>query len=241
MRDRELEFDRKKHILYSRHAKMVLRDWIKKEYGSEAEKVWDGVQRQYVKFLKDAPDFGGKKSPHAAQIYDSILLFAYCTSEPRKHSLEELQPVSFEIFMAPFRILGKLFNANHKWTMNLLGFIFKAANGRANKHAEKYPDDFAAIIRPYDRKNGIVRYSFTKCPVAEFAKQQGITEWIPLMCNCDYIALAHINAGLIRTGTCTECGECDYLVVGDDNPIMNQYEQIKGEKGLIVSREVCTE
>ncbi|MCM1092262.1 MAG: hypothetical protein NC413_15645 [Muribaculum sp.] len=176
MKDRELEFDRKKHILYSRHAKRVLRGWIKREYGLEAEKVWDGVQRQYVKFLEDASDFGGKKSPHAAQIYDSILLFAYCASEPKRHSLEELQPVSFEIFMASFRILGKLFNANHKWTMNLLGLIFNAANRKANKHAEKYPDDFTAVIQAYDRENGIVRYSFTKCPVAEFAKKHGITE-----------------------------------------------------------------
>lgn len=236
MKDREVRFDRKKHILYSRHAKKVLRGWIRKEYGHEAEKVWDGVQRQYMRFLEDAPDYGGKKSPHATQIYDSILLFAYCTAEPKKHSLEELQPVSFEIFMASFRTLGRIFNANHKWTMNLLGSIFKAANEKANKHAEKYPDDFVASLQPYDRQNGIARYSFTQCPVAEFAKKHGAAEWMPLMCNCDYMALTHIKAGLIRAGTCTGCGECDYLVAGDENPVMDRYEQIKDEKGLIVSR-----
>ncbi|MCM1190669.1 MAG: L-2-amino-thiazoline-4-carboxylic acid hydrolase [bacterium] len=224
-------------VLYSRHAKRVLCDWIKKEYGSESGKVWDEVQRQYIAFLKDAPDFGGKKSPHSVQIYDSILLFAYCTAEPKKHSPEELQPVSFEIFMASFRTLGKIFNANRKRTMNLLGLIFKAAIEKTNRHAVKYADDFAAVLQPYDRKSGIVRYSFTQCPVAEFAKKHGLTEWMPLMCNCDYMALSHIRAGLIRTGTCTESGECDYLVCGDENPVMNQYEQIKEETGLIVSRK----
>ncbi|MCM1192332.1 MAG: L-2-amino-thiazoline-4-carboxylic acid hydrolase [Acetatifactor muris] len=144
--------------------------------------------------------------------------------------------MSLEMFMASFRTLGKIFNANHRWTMNLLGFIFKAAAGKTNKHVGEYPDDFAAAIQPYDRKNGIVRYSLTKCPIAEFAKKHGVTEWMPLMCNCGYMALAHINAGLIRTGTCTKCDECDYLVSGDENPVMNRYEHIKDEKGFIASR-----
>lgn len=236
MKDSELRFDRKKHILYSRHAKKILLAFIKKEYGSETQTVWDNVQRQYVKFLEDTPDFGGKKSPHSVQIYDSILLFAYCAAEPKKHSLEELHPVAFEMFMASFRTLGKIFNANHKWTMDILGFIFKAANSKANKHAAKYPDDFTAVILPYDRRNGIAQYSFTRCPIADFANRHGLTEWMPLMCNCDHTALAYINAGLIRTGTCTENGECDYTVSGDKNPLNDKYELVKDEKGLLVSR-----
>ncbi|MCM1578375.1 MAG: hypothetical protein NC078_06220 [Ruminococcus sp.] len=179
MRESELPIDRHKHCLYSAHGKKTLFEFIKKEYGGEAEQVWENTQKKFADFLKDAPDYGGKKSPHAVQIYDGILLLSFCVSSPKKHTVEELQPVAFEIFMSSFRTLGKVFDANSKQVMAIADMAFKSANEKANRHAENYPADFAAVIKPYDSENGIVRYSFTRCPLADFAKRNGLLNYLP--------------------------------------------------------------
>jgi hypothetical protein len=57
--------------------------------------------------VKNAPDYGGRKSPHFTQIYDAMFLLAFCSTAPKEHAIEELEPVSFEIFMSSFNALGK--------------------------------------------------------------------------------------------------------------------------------------
>ena len=190
----------KQKDLFSDHAAAVLSDWIEKEFGTQAHKIRKETVRKYREFVRSAPDYGGRKSPHVNQIYDSFLLLAFCSISPKNYTLEELEPLSFEMFISPFRILGKLFSANHKWTMHLLAVIFQKSTDKCNAHAEQYPDDFKAEIQPYDKENGVVRYCFTKCPIADFVRKNSLGKWMPLMCNCDHTALQMIHAGLIREG-----------------------------------------
>ena len=89
----------------------------------------------------------------------------------------------------------------------------------------------------YDRENGVIRYSFTQCPNAEFAKRHHMEHVLPLMCNCDRLAMEQIHAYLIREGTCVSSDCCDYYIVGDNNPMANKYERIKTEHGLLISRK----
>lgn len=44
-----------------------------------------------------------------------------------------------------------------------------------------------------------------------------------------------LHACLIRKGTCVESPCCDYCIVGDRNPIAQEYELVKKENGLLVS------
>ena len=89
----------------------------------------------------------------------------------------------------------------------------------------------------YDRANGVVRYSFTQCPNAEFAKRRHLEDVLPLMCNCDHLAMQKLHAALIREGTCGSSECCDYCIVGDRNPLAANYENVKNEQGLIISRK----
>ena len=86
-----------------------------------------------------------------------------------------------------------------------------------------------------DRENGVIRYSFTQCPNAEFAKRHHMEDVLPVMCNCDHLAMQKLHACLIREGTCLESPCCDYCIVGDRNPIAQKYELVKKENGLLVS------
>ena len=56
------------------------------------------------------------------------------------------------------------------------------------------------------------------------------------MCNCDYYGISKIHGQLIREST-LGCGDlCDYLVVGDQNPIAAMYETVTDEGGFLRSR-----
>ena len=68
MKDKELQFDRTCHVLYSKPCKKEIRAKIALHYPeAEREAVWEKVQRQYVEFLSDwRTDLGGKQNFHNA-------------------------------------------------------------------------------------------------------------------------------------------------------------------------------
>ena len=66
MKDNELPFDHKSHVLYSKPCKKEIRAKIALHYPeAERETVWEKVQRQYAVYLSDwRTDLGGKKNFH---------------------------------------------------------------------------------------------------------------------------------------------------------------------------------
>ena len=83
MKDNELLFDRKCHVLYSRPCKKEMRAKIALHYpAAERETIWEQVQRQYADFLSDwRTDLGGKKNFHngVGGTYDCIAIMSYYT------------------------------------------------------------------------------------------------------------------------------------------------------------------
>ena len=140
--------------------------------------------------------------------------------------------------MEAFRALGKVVNANYGWTMDLLGIVFQKSSDKTIVHGKTYTADVRAESEPYDKENHIVRYCFTRCPIADFVKANKLDKWMPLMCNCDHKALNMIHAGLIREGTCHTGNVCDYCVLGDQNPLYKEYALERNEDGLLVSRKL---
>ena len=64
MKDKNLLFDRKSHVLYSKPCKKEIRAKIALHYPeAEREAIWEQVQWQYVDFLSDwRTDLGGKRN-----------------------------------------------------------------------------------------------------------------------------------------------------------------------------------
>ena len=58
---------------------------------------------------------------------------------------------------------------------------------------------------------------------------------LPVLCNCDHLAMQAIHAALIREGTCVTADRCDYCIVGDESPIAEVYELVKAENSLLLS------
>ncbi len=234
MRENDLPFDRTKHVVYTKNAKNCVRKLLRRSYDEKtAADLWEKVQLQYCEFLKEEPALGGLKV--TTSIYDPILFFAWYKVIPEKPELESVQNDLFECFFGRINTLGKVIDLNRPLENRLAASIFKKANDIRVKEIKSFPESFRMGYFSYDRENRIVRYSFTQCPNAEFAKRHHMENVLPMMCNCDHLAMQKIHACLIRERTCVTSNCCDYCIVGDRHPLAGEYDLVKAENGLLLS------
>jgi len=234
MKEKDLPFDRSRHAIYTKNAKKCVQTLLRRYCDApKAEALWERVQLQYCAFLEDEPALGGVKM--TASIYDPILIFAWYAVIPDKPPLKDVQQEVYNCFMGGFDALGKLFNLNRKLDNRIANLAFKKATDQRVKEIGPFPASFRMERYAYDRQNGVVRYAFTQCPNAEFARRHHMEDVLPVMCNCDHLAMQKLHAKLIREGTCCTCDRCDYCIVGDRNPIAGQYELVTRDDGLWVS------
>ena len=234
MKDKDLPIDRSKHVIYTENAKKCVQKLLRRYYDDgTAAALWEKVQLKYAEFLEDEPALGGAKI--TVSIYDPILIFAWYAVVPDKPPIEEIQQDVYECFMGSFDALGKVFNLNRRLDNRLAGRIFKKTSDMREKESQTLPASFRMGSFSYDKENGAVRYSFTQCPNAEFARRHHMEHILPVMCNCDHLAMQKLHATLIREGTCCTAACCDYCIVGDQNPIAAEYQLVKDDNGLLLS------
>lgn len=233
MDEKNLDFDRKKHVCYSQKVKEVIQEHLRMRYPSEeADRLWEKIQLQYAAFLKDLPYLGGKKCTHngTGGTYDCIAIFAFYEVQEKKPSLEELYEMNNQTFLPAFEALGKLVNANNGFLLRLMHAAFVSVAKRDNERINEIPNGYIMRVEPYDKEEGI-HYRFDRCPLAEFAKAHGYLELMPAFCNGDYLAMELMHAGLIRRYTCANSDVCDYWIVGDKSPHLKEHPKKTDEKG----------
>ena len=236
MREKDLPIDLTKHAVYTKSVKKCVQKLLSRYYDEEtASQLWEKIQLQYCEYLKAEPALGGVKI--TTSIYDPILVFAWYAVIPDKPPLEDVQQDIYDCFMGGFNTLGKIFNLNRKLDNQLASKIFQSANDIRVKEIERFPESFRMGSCAYDPENGVIRYSFTQCPNAQFAKRHHMEDVLPVMCNCDHLAMQKLHATLIREGTCVTSDCCDYCIVGDQNPLAAQYQLVRKENGLLVSEK----
>ena len=206
MKDHELQFDRTCHVLYSKPCKAQIQAKIALHYPeAEREAVWERVQRQYVDFLKDwRTDLGGKKNFHngAGGTYDCIASMSYYAVCRDVTSFREIEEIEENLILPNFRKL-KFVDCNKPFWRKLM---------------------YKAFTRP-------IYYEFTACPAAEFAKQFGLEEIMPALCNVDYASMELIHARLIRRTTCSNGCKCDYTICGDRDEYCKLHPEYRDEAG----------
>ena len=234
MQEKDLPVDLTKHVLYTKKAKQCVQKLLRKYYDEKTSaELWERIQLRYAEFLEEEPPLGGVRI--TVSIYDPILFFAWYDVVPDKPLLEEIQDDIYNCFMSSFDLMGKIFDLNRKPDNRIANLIFKGTSDLRNKEIKEFPESFRMGYYGYDKENGIVKYSFTQCPNAEFAKRHHMEDFLPVMCNCDHIAMSRLHASLIREGTCVTSDQCDYCIVGDKNPLASKYDLVKADNGLLVS------
>ena len=238
MDEKELQFDRKTHVCYSKEIKAVIQARLRLRYPEqEADALWEKLQLKYVEFLSDLPYLGGAKCTHngPAGTYDCIAMFAYYEVLDPKPGLEEMEEMLNAVLLPPFRRLGKLASLDHRATLWIAGHIFPRVAKRDKKLEAVCPTGYIMDVEPYDPDTG-VHYKFHRCPIAEFARAHGYTHIMSAFCNGDYPAMEALHAGLIRQYTCANHDYCDYWIVGESSPWLKKYPVIRDENGYLRNR-----
>ena len=229
MKDNELKFDRKCHVLYSKACKKEIKSKIAIHYKfDEQEKIWEQIQNKYVEFLSDwRTDLGGKKNFHngTGGTYDCIAIMAYYVICKEKTNLAEIEEMEGNLFLPAFRKMAKFVDCNKPFFKKLMYFSFC----NAKKQCDKW-NDYQMNVAPFNKSEPIY-YEFTKCPVAEFAKKHNLEEIMPSFCNPDYTSMELIHARLIRKTTCSNSNKCDYTLYGDRDKRINEHTEYTDEKG----------
>ena len=232
MDEKLLNFDREKHILYSKNVKSLILDKLNKRYSKEeATLKWDKIQNQYVSYLSTLPYLGGKGCRHngVGGTYDCIALFSYYQVEKdsiylsdTKKAIDELYEMNNALFLPSFARMGKILNVNSYFGKRILHLAFKITAKVDAKIAKKSVNNSEEecssggyIMKVPPLKDNRVYYHFDRCPIAEFAKKNNLLHIMPSFCNGDYPALSLVHASLIRNHTCANSSSCDFLIVGD--------------------------
>lgn len=101
MREKDLPFDRTKHVCYTKNAKKCVQKLLCRYYDEKtAAKLWEKIQLRYCVYLKDEPALAGSKI--TVSIYDPILIFAWYAVIPDKPPLEDIQQDVYDCFMGSF-------------------------------------------------------------------------------------------------------------------------------------------
>ena len=214
-----------------------IKQWLAERYGPDDDEIWSQIEKNYLSYLSEIPDYGGKKNGHAMAIYGGLLIFSWYPALPDHPPISELQDFVQNLFMGSFTKLGTVFNLNRGFDMWLIDKVFRRSGNRDRKDIQIWPDGFMNVDEPYDKEHRAARYSFTQCPNAEFAKKNGLLHVLPLLCNSDFYGISQIHGTLIRCGTCGNSEHCDYCVVGNRSPLAKEYKIVTDEQGFLVSRK----
>lgn len=108
--------------------------WLNDRYGEEQGKeIWKNVCTQYDEYMKEFPDYGGKKNAHALAIYGAVIIFSLYPLLPDEPPVEQLQELVTGMFMEGFIKLGKIFNLNRKADMRLVNLVFTTVGNKDRK------------------------------------------------------------------------------------------------------------
>ena len=154
MKDNELLFDRKSHVLYSKPCKKEIRAKIALHYPeAEREAIWEQVQRQYVVFLSDwRTDLGGKKNFHndVGGTYDCIAIMSYYLVCKAVTSFREIEEMEENLILPTFRKL-KFVDCNKPFWRKLMYKAFV----RAKSGCDKW-HDYEMAVAPYETDKPIL-------------------------------------------------------------------------------------
>lgn len=117
------------------------------------------------------------------------------------------------------RILRKGVSKLSKNT-KLLNKVFLKKDAKNAANAAKNPGSFETKTQIPPEEGYDFSYHTLVCPLADFAKQYGYEEYMPYLCNLDYVMFGVLGVPLFREHTCFENGDyCDFKIKVGEKPM----------------------
>lgn len=204
---------------FLRSFKKDILNHAKSKYGKDrTNEIWAETEKIYQRFLMEIPYIGGSENFMSHNLYQSLVLFAYYEATGRDLSIDEMEKVIVKVFMDRRKFLGKIINLNKVGKL-ITALIYKYV-GVIKKQADKnrggkWNNTWGIEINPDNHRKGIA-ITLVGCPIADFAKEYGYLDIMPVLCRIDYTTVEMLHGKLIRHHTVAEgYDKCDYWIIGD--------------------------
>ena len=192
----------------------VVRHFIKKRHGvGLARRAYKRGKPIYRAYIDRAPLIGAG-NPMAKNFYMSAVFFAMWRACDGALSPDDMRQVVRDLFGAPI-VKKALSNSegfrSRKYRAELTEKL------RANKRWADERPEIRDVTWDFnfddDRGGEVVHYHYTRCPINDFCRSEGILEILPVMCEVDYLMIELGHGKLTRHHTLAQGGPCcDYLI-----------------------------
>ncbi len=190
-------------------------------YAAAFEDIWKIYERG---MLSRFPYIGGDEVSGTKNLTEAYMLVAM-GEHLKEHGMAmpeigHLMTTAYERRMRKMpglvrKIMGKMFT-NPK----LLNKIFRKKDAQNKANAAKNPGSFETKTQIPPKTGYDFSYRNLVCPLANFARQYGYADYMPYLCNLDYVMFGIVGAPLFREHTCMEeGGYCDFNLKVDAEPM----------------------
>ena len=202
---------KKDMVMYLSPISRELEDELHMDFDAFIDKVWEIYERDMV---ENFPYIGGDKASGTRNLTGAYAFVAFGVFATKSGmTLDRWGELSMIAY-------GKYFDRIPKAMSSLLG------------HALKHPELVKKMLRKKDEKNRKnndmnpgsfltrtddgneeypIIYNTIQCPLADFAMKYGYTEYLPYLCNLDYVMFEKLKVPFYRHKTCADGdGICDF-------------------------------
>ncbi len=194
----------------------MIRNELSEKTGKSYEELFAQMRDYYeTQLLERFPYIGGDDVSGTKNLVEAYMFVAMGkVLENYGVSVEEsghLMVICYERMMLKMpsiarKVMGKFFTSE-----KLLKYMMKKKDARNAKNAAENPGSFVTETQDIPEEGYDFSYHNLVCPLSAFAKQYGYEEYMPYLCNLDYVMFGALNAPLYREHTCFEDGDyCDF-------------------------------
>ena len=180
-----------------------------KDYKALCDEIWNCYEKNMLEYF---PYIGGDQVSGTKNLTGSFG-FVAMGEVLKKYgvSLEEighLMALSYErntlaIPLPMRKLMHKMFTSP-----KLLNKMFRKKDISNAKNAKENPGSFETKTLIPPEEGYIFSYHNLVCPLSNFAKAHGYEEYMPYLCNLDYVMYGVLEVPLYREHTCFEDGDC---------------------------------
>ena len=194
-------------------APMIKRSIARRFDSSLAERSVKRGKEEYRKLLARADDLG-PGNPMAINAYFAYVFAGAWLGSGRQIAPEEMALVMTDVLesklLRAYFGMTDLNKTPKKWEKEMRKY-----EAWFQKHGEEYPVNWNVRFDENAHRDGSYYY-FTRCPICEFCRREGIGELMPALCATDEVMFRLQHGRLYREHTIARGeGVCDYWVVGD--------------------------
>ena len=173
-----------------------------------------GARPIYRDLLAKAPDTG-RDNPMEHNIYMAIALFSMQLASAGRLSVEDFAACAQDMMELPLmRLMGVGRDFNDPRTLAKYDKTFREDEQWRLDHLDEIDCSWEYHFDGKHRDG--VSYYFTRCPINDFCRANGLLDLLPAMCAIDYPMCRLEHGVLRRQHTLAEGGpRCDFWIVGD--------------------------